>query len=97
MLAGGGVGPFAGDAFAGYIAAQAYEHRAASGVPDIADLPIVSDPPPVGEIVTAHRLGLPRRVRYATPSCDMLPHGDERADSAPRLQKLDPASLHPPP
>jgi len=55
-------GPFAGLTAAGVHAFQADEHRAARSVPDIADLPVVADATSVGEIVTAHRLGLARET-----------------------------------
>ena len=62
VLAGCRVSPFAGRAAARIDAFQAHEHRAAGRVPDVADLPIIADATSVGEIVTAHRLGLAREA-----------------------------------
>ena len=73
MLAGGGICPLAGGAFAGHIASQPHKHGAASGVPDIADLPIVAATPAVGEIVTAYRLRFTREAICQLG--DMSPHG----------------------
>ena len=56
MFAGGGVGPFAGTALGAVL--QPDEHRAALGVADIANLPIVALALPIRKIVTANRLGL---------------------------------------
>ena len=99
VLAGGGIGPFAGDAFAGRVTSQAHEHRAAGGVPDIADLPVISNPPPVGEIVTAHRLGFPRQTmgQLCCIAGHVTPPPDRRcvrADSAPALCRGWPARKH---
>ena len=66
VLAGRRVGPFAGTAFAGRVAGQPHEHRAALRIPGVADLPVVSDPAPVREIMSAHRLGFARETRCAS-------------------------------
>ena len=47
VLAGGGVGPFAGGAFAGAAPAQPDEEAAAGRVPDIADDPLAAFTPAV--------------------------------------------------
>src|SRR5712671_7927266 len=60
MLAGGGVGPFAGSALAMVRSAQADEQAATPGVGDIADQPVAALAMTVGEIVAAHRLGIAR-------------------------------------
>ena len=62
MFAGGGVGPFAGGAFAGFRTAQPDEHRAARRVLDVADQPVAALAATVGEIMAAHRLGLARET-----------------------------------
>ena len=75
VLAGCRVSPFARPATARVDAFQAHKHRAAGRVPDVADLPIIADATSVGEIVTAHRLGLAREAmcqlgriaRHVTP------------------------------
>ena len=67
---------------------QADEHRAAGRVPDVADQPVVADATSVGEIVTAHRLGLAREAmcqlcriaRHVTPPPDRR---CAQSDSAP--------------
>ena len=82
MLTGSGIGPLAGGAFAGHIASQSHEHGAASGVPDIADLPIVATASAVGEIVTAYRLGLTREATRQLG--DMTPHGHAAVRSETR-------------
>ena len=62
MLAGRGVGPFAGGAAAGFRPLEPHEHRAARRVADVADQPVSALAPSVGEIVAAHRLGLARET-----------------------------------
>ena len=62
MLAGGGIGPFAGRALTGVRSAQPDEETAARRVPRIADDPVVALPPTVREIVAAHRLGIARET-----------------------------------
>lgn len=56
MFAGGGVGPFAGRPFRGFL--EPYEHGAARCVANIAHQPVTALPPSGGEVVTAHRLGI---------------------------------------
>ncbi len=60
MLAGGGVGPFAGGALAAVRPFQPDEQAAAGRVGDIADQPVAAFLATVGEIMTAHRLGIAR-------------------------------------
>jgi hypothetical protein len=62
VLASGGVGPFARRAATDVHALQTDEHRAAGCIPDVADLPVIADTAPVGEIVAAHRLCLAREA-----------------------------------
>ena len=62
MLAGGGVGPFAGRTGAALGSEQAHVHGLSGLVADVPDDPMAPDPPTVGEIVTAHRLGLAREA-----------------------------------
>ena len=62
MLAGRGVGPFAGGALAGFRSCQPDEHGAAGRVPDVADQPVAALAATVGEIVAAHRLGIARET-----------------------------------
>ena len=61
MLAGGGIGPFAGGALR-CRTAQADEQAAARRVGDIADQPVAALAMAVGEIVAAHRLGIARET-----------------------------------
>ena len=60
MLAGGGVGPFAGRSLRRLL--QPDEHRAARRVARVADQPVAALAPAIGEIVAAHRLGLARET-----------------------------------
>jgi hypothetical protein len=62
MLAGGGVGPFAGGAAAGFGSLESDEHRAARCVAHVADEPITALAPAIEEIMTAHRLGFARET-----------------------------------
>src|SRR5579871_4972905 len=62
MFAGGGVGPFAGGAFAAVGTAQTHEEAAAGRVGDIADQPVTALAMAVGEVVAAHRLGITRET-----------------------------------
>ena len=88
MFAGGGVGPFAGRALAGFRSFQPDEHRAAGRVADVADQPVAAFAAAVGEIVAAHRLGIAREtVRQFGGVTDMVmpppARRCARADSAP--------------
>src|SRR5581483_10136261 len=62
VLARGGVGPFAGGAATGFRALEPDEHRAARCVADVTDQPVAAFAPSIGEIMTAHRLGLARET-----------------------------------
>ena len=62
MLAGGGIGPFTGRAFAGVWSSQTDEEAAAGCVLDVADEPIAAFTSAVREIVAAHRLGIARET-----------------------------------
>ena len=54
------VGPFFGRALAGFRSFQPDEQGAAGRIPHVADQPIAAFAASVGEIVTAHRLGIAR-------------------------------------
>ena len=60
MLASGGILPFAGGALSAGRTAEAHEQAAAGRVGDIADQPVTAFAAAVGEIMTAHRLGIAR-------------------------------------
>ena len=60
MLAGRSIGPFAGGPLRRVL--KTHEHRAARRIVDVADQPVAALAPAVGEIVTAHRLGLAREA-----------------------------------
>src|SRR3546814_10517108 len=56
MLAGCGIGPFAGRTLAGLAAFQPHEHRSAGAVADIAHQPIAALAMAGRQIMAAHRL-----------------------------------------
>ena len=60
MLAGGGVGPFAGRPFRRLL--EPDEHRAARRIAHIAHQPVAALPAAGGEVVAAHRLGVARET-----------------------------------
>ena len=62
MIAGRGVGPFAGRALAGFRSFQPDEQGAAGRIPHVADQPVAALAAAVGEIVAAHRLGIARET-----------------------------------
>ena len=62
MLAGRRVGPFARRTLAGFASFQPDEHGAARRVPHVADQPVTALAATVGEIMTAHRLGIARET-----------------------------------
>src|SRR5258708_32291758 len=62
MLAGGGVGPFAGSSFAGQWAVQPDVEAPSWRVGDIADDPVAAFAVTIGEIVAAHSLGAARET-----------------------------------
>jgi chorismate-pyruvate lyase len=62
VLAGRGIGPFAGGAGTGIGAAQPYIEAAAGGVHDVAGDPVMAATAPLGEIMMAHRLGVAREA-----------------------------------
>ena len=62
MVAGSGVGPFAGGALPGFSALQPDEERAAGRVANVADHPIATLAATVREIAAAHRLGVARET-----------------------------------
>src|SRR5690242_4577334 len=62
MLAGGGVGPFAGRALTGIRSSQTDEETAARCVPYVADEPVAAFAPAVREIIPANRLGIAREM-----------------------------------
>ena len=88
-------GPFAGRALAGFAALQPHEHRAARCVRDVANQPIIAVTATVGEIVTAHRLGLARETacQFGSAARHLTPLPARRratADSAPSLWRESP-------
>ena len=62
MIAGRRVGPFAGRTPAGFRSFQPDEQRAAGRIPHVADQPVTALAATVGEIMTAHRLGIARET-----------------------------------
>ena len=60
MLAGGGIGPFAGGAGAGFGSGEADIEAAAGRVVDIARQPVAAVASAVGKIMAAHGLGMAR-------------------------------------
>ena len=58
MIPGGGVGPFTGRAFAALRSMQPDEERATGRVVNVADHPIPSLAPAIGQVMATHRLGL---------------------------------------
>ena len=60
VIAGRRVGPFAGRTLAGFWSFQADEQGAAGCIPHVADQPVAALAATVGEIMTAHRLGIAR-------------------------------------
>jgi hypothetical protein len=62
MFTGGGVGPFAGGAYARVRSVETDEQTAAGCVPRVADEPVAAFTATVREIVAAHRLGLARET-----------------------------------
>src|SRR5207244_4265957 len=62
VLAGGGVGPFAGGAGTGFGAVKPDIEAAARRIHDVAGDPVTAAAASVGEIVAAHRLGIAREA-----------------------------------
>jgi hypothetical protein len=62
MLAGGGVGPFAGGAFPAVRPREANEQATAGSVGHVADDPVATSASTVGEVAAAHRLGITRET-----------------------------------
>src|SRR5229473_580062 len=94
MLPGGGVGPFAGGALAMVWPAQADKQAAASGVGDIANEPVAALTMAVGEIVTAHCLGIAREtagqiggMRRHDGGLTLSDRRCRRSDSVPSIQR----------
>ena len=56
------VGPFPGGALAGFRSFQPDEQGAAGRIPHVADQPVAALAATVGEIMTAHRLGIARET-----------------------------------
>src|SRR5882724_1453541 len=82
MLAGGGVGPFAGGAVTIVGTLQPDIEAAARRVHGVAGDPVAARTPPVGEVMTAHRLGIAREAaRQIGSSAD---HGASRNQAAAR-------------
>jgi len=82
MLAGGGVGPFAGSARTVISTPQTYIEAAARRVHRVAGDPVAARPAPVGEIMAAHGLGIAREAaRQIGSGAD---HGASRDQAAAR-------------
>ena len=62
MLAGRGIGPFAGGAGTVIGAGEPHIEAAARGVPDVADDPVTARAASVGEVMAAHGLGIAREA-----------------------------------
>ena len=62
MLPTACVCPLTGSALTAFWTEQADIHGAAARVVNVADDPIAADTPTVGEVLTAHRLGLARKA-----------------------------------
>ena len=62
VIAGRRVGPFAGRTLAGFRSFQPDEQGAAGRIPHVADQPVAALAATVGEIMTAHRLGIARET-----------------------------------
>src|SRR5260370_28715114 len=78
MIAGGGVGPFAGGTLAALRPLQPHEQAAAVRVRDIADQPIAALAATVGEIAAAHHPSLSREPgrpvrRFRHPTLPLPP------------------------
>src|SRR5215207_9394307 len=98
MLSGGGVGLLASGALAMDGTTQADEQAAAFGVGNIADQPVAPLPTAVGEIVTAHCLGVAREaagqvrgVRGHVSLLTLAGRRPGRPGSAPSIQRGVPA------
>jgi hypothetical protein len=74
MLAGRGVSPLAGGTLRRFL--EPHEHRAARRVADVADHPVSPRPLAIGEIVSAHCLGLAREA-----ACQFARRGGHHAAS----------------
>ena len=59
MFAGCGIGELTGRALAGFRAGKTDEHGAAGRVADIAHYPVATGTVARGQVIAAHRLGLP--------------------------------------
>ena len=82
MLAGRRVRPFASGALAGLRSSEPDEEGATWRIADIADQPVAALSPAIGEVVTAHRLGIAReKVRQIG---GLMAHGYAAARSAMR-------------
>jgi hypothetical protein len=62
MLAGGGVGPFAGGAFPSVRSCETNEQAAARCIDDVANHPVATPATAVGEVMAAYRLGITRET-----------------------------------
>ena len=82
MLAGGGIGPFAGGAGTVIGTLQPDIEAAARRVLDIADDPVAARAASFGEVVTAHGLGIAREAARQIGGC--ADHGSSRDQAAAR-------------
>jgi hypothetical protein len=81
MLAGRGIGPFAGRTRAGIGSGKPHIEAAARRVHDIADNPITPLAMPVREVMTAHGLGVAREAARQLGGAD---HGTSPDQAAAR-------------
>ena len=72
-------GPFAGRTLAGFRSFQPDEQRAAGRIPHVADQPVAAPAAAVGEIMTAHRLGIARETLRQFGSIERHRHAAARS------------------
>ncbi len=78
MLAGRGVGPFAGRTFRRVL--EPHIHRATGRVAHVADQPVAALAPPAGEVMATHRLGLPAETLREIGSIATRHHAASRSE-----------------
>jgi hypothetical protein len=72
MLAGGGVGPFAGGAFPSVRSCETNEQAAARCIDDVANHPVATPATAVGEVMAAYRLGITARQCAISAACESM-------------------------
>ena len=78
MLAGRGIGPFAGRTLGRVL--EPHIHRSAGRVAHVANQPVAALAPPAGEVVSAHRLGLPAETLRKIGSIVTRHHAASRSE-----------------